>query len=180
MSSKFKEVTRFFRHKLAFEQVEYTRHTGFRPLFAGRFIGLPSLVRISRGDGDLSPKNFGSLAEALGLKERELSVSLTCRISRDTILCGLAWRLLHINYNDLCHCQAPVAPGAIAMLESVDLLISEIAFDKQNNLTPEDLKCQDRIWELLGGLVGKVGFGTRATLLRNKIYEARRDRRENL
>jgi hypothetical protein len=173
MSSKFKEVTRFFKHKLDFAQVEYTRHTGFRPLFGGRFIGLPTLVRISRGDGDLSPRNFGSLADALGLKERELSVSMTCRISRNTILCALAWRLLFITYHELCHCQEPVAPGAVAMLESVDLLIGEITFDGREKLSSEDIKCQERIEALLAGLVGKGGFGTRATLIRSKMFESR-------
>src|SRR6267378_732124 len=169
MTCKFREITGYFHHKLRFEQVEYARHVGFRPLFSGRFIGLPTLVRVSRVDGDLTPRNFGSLADALGVRERELARSISC----NTVLCGLAARLLYVNYSELCQFRDATTSGAIAMLESVDLLIGDISFEEADVLSSDDEKCLDHIQGALTTLIGRFSFGPRATLLRDKILLAR-------
>lgn len=173
MNCKVELATHYFKHKLGFEQVEYRRHVGFRPVFTDRVIALPTLLRILRGDGDLLPRDFGSLAKTLGLKEIELSVSMRCHICKETVLCGMASRLLIFNYVEICHCREPSSRGAFALLESVDLLINTIAFDEVKQLTDDDANCLERIERGLHCLVGKPSFERLANRLREIISVAR-------
>jgi hypothetical protein len=122
---KIKELDARLVGKLQLERSPGTRHSQYLLRLGGRNVGLPTIVCIEHGSGDLSNKTVGSIAKALGLNEHSLKQMVGCRIGRACVLLCLCGRLLQFVHQKFEDQGEIFRPGLLAMIESVELLLAE-------------------------------------------------------
>jgi len=122
---KNREAQAFLKGKLRLECIERSNHKHFQFSPATR-VTLPTVVALSRGDGELSFSNEKGLARSLGLTLEELHTSASCHISGEVVSLALAAHLLaHIDKGLF---EDPVVhrEGCRAMAESLHRLLALI------------------------------------------------------
>jgi hypothetical protein len=125
MSMKNREAQAFLKGKLRLECIERSNHKHFQ-FSRATHVTLPTVVALSRGDGELSFSNEKGLARSLGLTLDELQTSASCHISGPVVSLALAAHLLvHIDKGLL---DDPVVhgEGCRAMAESLHRLLALI------------------------------------------------------
>jgi hypothetical protein len=92
--SHAREVDRILQSKVRLVKTSNANHDHFAfPKTLG--IGLPIILALSRGSGEISETNLKGLADGLGMRKDEFTQSLKCHIGRNVIYLCLASHLLH-------------------------------------------------------------------------------------
>ena len=120
---KRREAQAFLQGKLRLECIERSNHKHFQfPRATG--VTLPTVVALSRGDGELSFSNEKGLARSLGLRLDELQTSATCHISGEVVSLALAAYLLVRIDEQLFDDPVVHNDGCKAMAESLHRLLA--------------------------------------------------------
>ncbi len=140
------------KRKLHFEETEDGRHYGYVVRSQDRKLGLPTVLRVSHGRGDAAHCNVKGVAQALGLRERELEISANCDIGRGCVLVMLAWRLLEFaaQRRQLIQPDSAGINGIKAMIESVGLLLKEPDVCEPEPWRTQETKALARVREAAG------------------------------
>jgi hypothetical protein len=169
---KIKELDRCLRGKLRMEDGASARHTDYRLRCSGRIIGLPTLIRISHGSGELANNNIGGVAKALGLSEHALHEMVGCRVGRACVLLCLSSKLLEFVRRQREEQGEVFRPGVLAMLESVNLLLSEPELVGVLAWNSAEMKALERTRSMIGILSADKDFGSIARKLIDRIAAA--------
>ncbi len=133
--------------KLKFELHEGGRHQQFHVRLQNRDLGLPTVLCVSRGDGEADHRNVKGVATALGMRETELLRSEGCHIGRGCVLLMLCSRLLAF----ICQRAMQLGGSAVAkdglkaMAESIGLLLQEPEIQGGKPWNSDEQKALDRI-----------------------------------
>lgn len=133
--------------KLHLEEVPDGPHLGYLVRSQGRKLGLPTVLRVSHGAGEAAHCNLKGVAQALGLRERELEISANCGIGRGCVLVMLGWRLLEYAAlrRQQIHSESAATNGIKAMIESVGLLLEEPEVGQAKPWEPQEMKALTRV-----------------------------------
>jgi len=94
------EVGRFLgQRKLRFHSSD-GRHTNYSPTVGHETLDLPITVRLSKGRGEVTDREMGSLAGNLGVSEHNLREAISCQATRAVLFVCLATRLLRLASDD--------------------------------------------------------------------------------
>lgn len=146
---KINELNRCLQGKLQMEQREGSRHWDYQLRCAGRILGLPTLLRVSHGSGDLTRTNLSGVAKALGLNEHALREMEGCRISRACMLLCLATNLLAFVHRQKQEQGEIFRPGALAMVQSVEVILKEPEFRVSIEWRPSERRALTRALGIL-------------------------------
>ena len=167
---KIKQLADRLTGKLGLEQNEATRHTDYRLRCAGKIVGLPTLLRVSHGSGELANKNLGGIAKGLGLNEHALKEMVGCRVGRPCVLLCLSSRLLEFVYRQRQEQGEIFRPGLLAMLESIEFLLAEPEFIAPPSWTAAERKALERSLTI----VESLGEDKDCAPMANKLIERMR------
>ena len=90
------ELNRCLVGKLRLQRYEGARHVDYRLVCSGNIVPIPTLLRVSHGDGDVAGNNLGGIARALGINEHSAKQMVGCRIGRPCVLLCVSTRLLDL------------------------------------------------------------------------------------
>jgi hypothetical protein len=156
---KINELDRCLKGKLHLEQSDPARHADYRLRCSGKIIGLPMLLRVSHGSGELANNNLHGIAKALGLNEHLLKEMVGCRIGRACVLLCLSSKLLEFVEHQRQEQGEVFRPGVLAMLESIKLLLAEPEFAQPITWTGTERKALERSLTTVEGLSSDKDFG---------------------
>ncbi len=141
---KIKQLDSRLTGKLRLEKNDATRHVDYRLRCAGKIIGLPTLLRVSHGSGELADNNLGGIAKGLGLNEHALKEMVGCRVGRPCVLLCLSAKLLEFVQRQRQEQGEVFRPGLLAMLESIELLLAEPGFEQPRAWTAAERQALER------------------------------------
>lgn len=158
MPLKIAEVNRYLGSKLKLERREDSRHTGYVLRVRGEIVPFGTVLRVSRGSGDVDRKNIKGVAECLGMRQRELETSEKCHIGRECVLILLCWHLL-----DLCRMRLDwggnvYQEGVKKMIESVDFVLAQQDFTGVKRWSGDERKALTRIRDGVAAMQSKELF----------------------
>ena len=124
--------------KLKFLEDPDGPHFNYRPIMGGQQIALPTVLRVSHGRGETDFNNIKGVAQALGLRVRELEISEACGLGRFCVLLKMAFHL--VNWSRQRGDSADARRGAAAMIESVRILVAYTARNYTKGWNDEEEK----------------------------------------
>ncbi len=150
---KIRELDGRLTTKLRLRRQEASRHTDYRLYCAGNIVALPTLLRVSHGDGEVANNNVGGIAKGLGLTVRCLKEMVGCRVGRACWLLCMSVRLLDFVVERRTQQGEAFRPGLISMLESVRFLLNEPELNDVGGWSKSELKAFERPRERLTSLM---------------------------
>lgn len=156
---KIKELESCLSGKLGFEKKAAQRHADYRLRCAERIIGLPTVLRVSHGSGELTNNNLDGIAKGLGINEFALKETVRCRLSRACVLLCLSAKLLEFVERQREEQGEVFRPGVLAMLGSIELLLAEPELAQTPTWRAGERKTLGRGLPTLERLSGDKDFG---------------------
>lgn len=136
---KYSEIHRYCGTKMKLSKTEKTRHNCYIVRLSDNIIPLPTLITVSRGNGEIANNNFKGIAKALGLSEFELTDSIGCNLGRECVYLCLCARLLkstkeRIIIDPIVHREEEV----IEIDNSINIILKDIFSDKIINFSKNE------------------------------------------
>lgn len=172
---KTAELDRCLRGKLRLQRHDGTRHVDYRLVCAGDIVALPTLLRVSHGNGEVAGNNLGGVAKALGLNEHSAKHMVGCRIGRWCVLLCISARLLEFAKTRYVEEGEVFRPGLLAMLESVSAVTSDEGAVDPSRWTSEERKALERAHSIAEQLAGDPHVGTLAQALARRMVSPHGD-----
>jgi hypothetical protein len=156
-----REVESVLKTKLRLHAVDRSHHTHFQ-FSSTRPITLPTILALSKGDGEVTLTNQKGLARGLGLRLPEFQECSACHICGSVVLLALATELLKVTNERLASDPVVHGPGCRAMGESVRRLLDEV--DRNTSLRSAERRVLQRVAGDLAAIPAAHFAGTQERL----------------